>query len=586
MILVYHGILSYSKSSMSPIFKANAGFVDLVPGFNRETLKERLQNMAFPSHGLTHRPTVTGTRGMVTSAHPLASLAGARILLQGGNAFDAMVAVASTLNVVEPYMSGIAGNGYLIMHSSKEKTLRVLDYMGTSPYGAELDAYSTPWSNQVGIRSGMVPGACGGWLALLERYGDMDLADIFKPAIELAENGYAVTVKNAEFMAGAAPNFAPTAKKVVMARGRTPLPGEILVQKDLARTFRRVIEGGTEAFYHGEIAREIARFSRENDGLISEKDLADFEVRWETPISGSYKGYNIYCPPPPCAGFQYLQTLSILENDFLSELGHNSADYLHLLIEAIKLASADRAAYTCAPNPPISGLLSKGYAASQRGRIGDRAAVSGGERYTKSKLAGEVLEGDPSEWINECTTHFDVIDAEGNAVAVTQSLGSAFGSGVVLGGTGMFLNNFMNWFDLLPESPNVIAPHKRIEMCLSPCQIWRDDNLFALIGTPGSHGIMQTTPQMILNLIENGMNIQAAIEAPRVRLEEAGTSVGIESRVPVEVRDALAARGHDVRALPEWTAGVGGGQGIAVDQDEGSLMGGADPRRDGYAIGI
>lgn len=542
--------------------------------------------MAFPSHGLTHRPTVTGTRGMVASAHPLASLAGVRILLQGGNAFDAVVAVASTLNVVEPYMSGIAGNGYLIMYSAKEQTRRVLDYMGTSPYEAELDAYSAPRANQVGIRSGMVPGACGGWMALLERYGSMDLADIFKPAIELAENGYAVTVKNAFFMEGAAPNFSPTAIKVVMTRGRTPFAGEVLVQKDLARTFRRVIEGGTEVFYHGEIAHEIARFCRENDGLISERDLADFEVRWETPISSSYKGYDIYCPPPPCAGFQYLETLNILENDSLRELEHNSTEYLHLLLEAIKLASADRAAFSCAPIPPISGLLSKGYAASQRGRIGERASVSGGERYTKDKLPGEIVEGDASEWINECTTHFDVIDAEGNAVAVTQSLGSGFGSGVVLGETGMFLNNFMNWFDLLPASPNVIAPHKRIEMCISPCQIWRDGNLFALIGTPGSHGIMQTTPQMILNLIENGMNIQAAIEAPRVRLEEPGTQVGIESRVPAEVRDALAARGHDVRALPNWTAGVGGGQGIAVDQEEGSLMGGADPRRDGYAIGI
>ena len=163
--------------------------------------------MAFPSHGLTHRPTVTGTRGMVASAHPLASLAGARILLQGGNAFDAVVAVASTLNVVEPYMSGIAGNGYLIMYSTEEQTRRVLDYMGTSPYEAELDAYSAPRANQVGIRSGMVPGACGGWLALLERYGSMDLVDIFKPAIELAENGYAVTVKKRFFYGGCGAQF-------------------------------------------------------------------------------------------------------------------------------------------------------------------------------------------------------------------------------------------------------------------------------------------------------------------------------------------------------------------------------------------
>ena len=542
--------------------------------------------MAFPSHGITHRPTVTGTRGMVTSAHPLASLSGARILLQGGNAFDAVVAVASTLNVVEPYMSGIAGCGYMLIYNAKENELQVLDYMGTSPYEATLDAYSASGSNEVGIRSGMVPAACGGWLALLDRYGSMDRADIFAPAVELADNGYAVTVKNAFFMEGAASRFSPTGAKVVMARGRTPRPGELLVQKNLAQTFRKVVEGGAEVFYCGEIAQEIARFSRENSGLITEKDLEDFQVEWYAPISTRYKGFEIYCPPPPCSGFQYLETFNILENDPLHDLGHNSAQYLHLLIEAMKLASADRAEYTSASDPPITGLLSKGYAAAQRKRIGYRAAVGGGERYTKDKLPGEVLAGDPSEWINECTTHFDVVDAEGNAVAITQSLGSGFGSGVILGNTGAFLNNFMNWFDLLPESPNVIAPHKQIEMCMSPCQVWKDGKLFAVIGTPGSHGIMQTTAQMVLNLIEHGMNVQAAIEAPRVRVDRPGLAVSMEGRIPGEVRAGLEARGHDVQVLPDWTAGVGGGQGIAVDQNEGSLMGGADPRRDGYAIGI
>ena len=542
--------------------------------------------MAFPSHGIIHRPTVTGTRGLVSSASPPASLAGARILLQGGNAFDAAVAVASTLNVTEPYMSGMAGCGYMLIYSAKEKELHVLDYLGTSPYAATLDAYDEPDSNSVGIRSGMVPGGCGGWLALLERYGSMSRADVFAPAIELADNGYAVTVKNAYFMEGTASRFSPTGAKVIMARGRTPCPGEILVQKDLARTFRKVVEGGSEVFYHGEIAEQIAQFSRENDGLITEKDLTDFEVRWEKPISSPYKDYEIYCPPPPCSGVQYLETLNILENDPLKDLGHNSAQYLHLLIEAIKLASADRAEYTCASDPPFTGLLSKGYAAVQRKRIGHRAMVSGGERYAKEKLPGEVLAGNPSEWINECTTHFDAVDSAGNAVAVTQSLGSGFGSGMILGETGLFLNNFMNWFDLLPESPNVIAPHKRIEMCMSPCQIWKDGKLFALIGTPGSHGIMQTTAQMILNLIEHGMNIQAAIEAPRIRLQEPGTGVGVEGRIPVEVREALEARGHDVSVLPDWTPAVGGGQGIAIDQEEGAFMGGADPRRDGYAIGV
>ena len=542
--------------------------------------------MAFPSHGVTHRPTVTGTRGMVSSAHPLASLAGARILLQGGNAFDATVAVASTLNVAEPYMSGIAGCGYMLVYHAKEDKIQVLDYMGTSPYQASLDAYSVPGSNEVGIRAGMIPAACGGWLALLDRYGSMSREDIFAPAIEHAENGYAVTAKNSEFMAGAASRFSSTGAKIIMSRGRTPRPGEVLVQKELAETFRKVVEGGAEVFYRGEIAQHIAKFFQENDGLITEKDLADFQVDWHAPISTTFKGYEIFCPPPPCSGFQYLETFNILENDPLADLGHNSAQYLHLLIEAIKLASADRAEYTCAENPPIAGLLSKGYAAAQRGRIGYRAGVGGGERYTKDKLPNEMLPGNAAEWINECTTHFDVVDGEGNAVAVTQSLGSGFGSGVALGETGMFLNNFMNWFDLLPESPNAIGPHKQIEMCMSPCQVWKDGKLFAAIGTPGSHGILQTTAQMVLNLIEHGMNIQAAIEAPRVRVESPGPSVSMEGRIPVEVRAQLEARGHEPNVMPDWTAGVGGGQGIAVDQAEGSLMGGADPRRDGYSIGI
>jgi gamma-glutamyltranspeptidase/glutathione hydrolase len=278
-----------------------------------------------------------------------------------------------------------------------------------------------------------------------------------------------------------------------------------------------------------------------------------------------------------------LETLNILENDALGELGHNTPEYLHLLIEAIKLASADRAEYAPRPNPPIERLLSKDYARAQRERIGEQAAVSGGERWSKDKLPGEIVAND---WTTECTTHFDTADAEGNIVAVTQSLGQPFGSGVILGSTGMFLNNFMNWFDRIPESPNAVGPHKRIEMCMSPCQVWKGGDPFAAIGTPGSHGILQTTLQMVLNLIEHGMNVQAAIEAPRVRLVNPGTHVSMEGRIPAAVRAALEARGHDVEVLPDWTATVGGGHGIAFDPAEGSFMGGADPRRDGYAIGV
>ena len=214
------------------------------------------------------------------------------------------------------------------------------------------------------------------------------------------------TVKNATFMEGAAPRFSSQAQKSSRLADGPRARARYWCRRIWGRTFRKVVEGGTEVFYHGEIAKEIVRYSQENNGLITEKDLADFQVEWQDPISVPYKDYEVFCPPPPCSGFQYLETLNIIENDSPGELGHNSVEYLHLLIEAIKLASADRAEYTCAENPPITGLLSKDYASAQRKRIGTQPAVSGGERYTKIKLPGEVLPGDASEWINECTTHF------------------------------------------------------------------------------------------------------------------------------------------------------------------------------------
>ncbi len=542
--------------------------------------------MAFSSVGTTHRPTVTGTRGMVASAHPLASLAGARILLDGGNAFDAVVAVAAALNVVEPYMSGIAGVGYALVYSAGEDRVRALDYCGRTPHKATPDAFNSESAQDAGSRSCLAPGACGGWLALLERYGRMDREAVFAPAIELAENGFAVTVKNATFIQGTVPRMRPTGARVILSGGRAPLPGEVLVQKDLARTFRRVVEGGAEVFYKGDLAREIGEFMQGEDGLLSERDLGDFEVEWTDGISTSYRGYEVFCPPPPSAGFQILETLNMLEAYPLDKLGHHSEESLHLFIEAAKLANADRVEYAAAENAPIEGLLSKGYAEKRRQLIGERAGVGRGEYYRTDRLPGEMAPGQEADWITECTTHFDVIDGEGNAVAITQSLGSGFGSGMILGETGMFLNNFIRWGDLVSGSPNVIEPHKKIDMCLSPCQIFREGRLVSALGTPGSWGIQQTTTQFLTNYVDYGMNIQAAIEAPRFRFEHPGRRVFMEARVPAGIRAGLESRGHEIDLLPDWSPVVGGAQGITVDPESGALMGGADPRRDGYAIGI
>ena len=544
--------------------------------------------MSFSAKGIVHRSTVTGRRGMIASAHPLASLAGVRILMEGGNAIDAVVAVAAALNVVEPYMSGLGGDGYMHIYSAREQEHTVLDYMGRSPYGATFEEVGDPESRARGPRSPLVPGACGGWLAALERYGSMDAAAVFQPAIEYAEQGFPLTVNNAEFTEFNVPEMLrhPSTTETYLPHGRAPVAGEIMTQPDLAKSMRAIAEGGAEVFYRGEIADRLVRYMEENGGLITHRDLRDFAVEWQEPISVPYRGYRVFAPPPPCQAIQYLETLNIMEGFDVTELGHNRAATLHRFIEAAKLSQADRAEYAGIDNPPTAGLLSKEYAAQRRAEIGEQARPSGGERFTSVKIGDEVLAGDPRRWmLSECTTHFSAIDAAGNAVGVTQSLGAGFGSGVVIPGTGIALNNFLNWMDGDPQSPNVVGPGLKTEMCMSPVQVWDEQGLRFLIGTPGSYGILQTTPQMIMNVIDHDMNIQAAIEAARVKATTPGKVVDVETRIGEDVLHELTQMGHLLNRLGPWNAGVGGGQGIMVDPESGGFMGGADPRRDGYALG-
>ncbi|MEC9378647.1 MAG: gamma-glutamyltransferase [Candidatus Latescibacterota bacterium] len=539
------------------------------------------------SKGLTHRPTVTGTRGMVSSAHPLASLAGLRILMDGGNAIDAAVATAAALNVVEPYMSGIGGAGFMHIYSARDKTQKVLDYMGLSAATASLDQFADEATRLRGPLPILVPGACGGWLEALARHGTMDPLTVFTPAIEMAEAGYAVTAKNHEFISSAADALRQHSGLVVsyLVDGRPPEPGQIITQTDLATTLRLVAEGGVEVFYTGELGQKISEHLESIGGLLTAEDLRGFELSWQDPISTDYRGFTICGPPPPCQSGQYLLQLNMLEAYDLADLGHNSEQALHLFLESGKLAVADRTTFTGIAAPPIEGMLSKEYAASRRDQIGDKTRSSGGETFAPHLESDQVHPGDPTAWMKtECTTHFDTVDAEGNAVSVTQSLGAGFGSAVVVPGTGIALNNLGRWFDFVEGSPNVIGPSKKIEMPMSPVQIWDKDGLRMLIGTPGSYGILQTTPQMIMNVLDHDMNIQAAIEAPRVKKSH-GFAADVETRIQDEVLRGLERRGHELNRIGDWSAGVGGGQGIWIDPASGAFTGGADPRRDGYALG-
>ena len=303
-------------------------------------------------HGSAYRPAVSGLRGMVTSAHPLASMAGVEMLLDGGNAMDAAIATAAALNVVEYYRSGLGGVGVMVVSSAKRRERLALDFTGFAPQDSDASDATTE-DLQIGPKAMVTPGALGGWLAALERFGTMPRSKIFAPAIRLAEQGFPLTLRTCEFLRLALPRLATseTGRRIVLGEG-APRPGAIFVQADMARTLREIVEGGVAAFYDGPLGRVISNGVEQSGGWLRESDLAACRPTWQTPLRGSFGGADLIVPPPPCSGWQVLETLNILEGFELQPLGHNSADYLHLFIEAAKLAAADRVAYAHAEHLP------------------------------------------------------------------------------------------------------------------------------------------------------------------------------------------------------------------------------------------
>jgi gamma-glutamyltranspeptidase/glutathione hydrolase len=521
---------------------------------------------------------------MVTTAHPLASAAGLEMFWRSGNAVDAAIAAAATLNVVEPFMSGIGGDGMLLLTLGTSGERKVLNFMGRTPYAARPEA-CTEVDLQKGPKSCLVPGNFLGWWSALRAYGLLPPGVVLAPAIRYAEEGFPLTHRGAAFFAEHRGRLSPEAADLFCPGGAVPSPGTVLTHKALAATLRRLAAEGPDPLYRGELGGRICSAVQAAGGWLTPEDLAAFRVEWLGPVVSTFHGDEVVSVPPPAAGTQVLETLNILEGFDLKTLGHNSADSLHLIIEAVKLAMADRIAYQALAEAPAAGLVSKGYAAAQRARVDPRrAAVCMGERYSAEVQPGAALPGDPYGYAREHTTHLSVVDAEGNAASITQTLGSPFGSGFIAGDTGILLNNLLMWNDLDPRSPNALAPHRMVETRMAPVQVFRDGRVLVAIGTPGSYGIPQTTPQMLLNLLEHGMSIQEAIEAPRVRVYR-DRAVDAEMRISAEVRRALTNRGHVIRELPDWSWVVGGGQGVWVDPESGAMAGGADPRRDGYAMG-
>ncbi len=521
-------------------------------------------------------------RGMVAAAHPLAAQAGARILGSGGNAFDAAVATAAALDVVEPYMSGLAGMGVATIYVAAERRVRCLDFIPNVPLQFDSDARGQ--DDLVCGPHGVGPPAnLAGWLRLLDTYGTRSRADVFADAINLARDGFPVTQGNTHLIEGCIDKFTefPCWSDSFLDRGRVPRAGWILCQPDLADTYGSIVSEGGDYLYNGSLGHALVKEIQDFGGALSMDDLSSVEARWIDPIQYRYRGLDVYTGPPPAEGFQMLLALGMLDCSEFESLRANDTVHLDRVIRAIRISARERLRLANAPHEAISDLLMPESIEHLCGMLDTNDATDGlTEQIGISASSGSLP--DPHR---EHTTSFSIMDMEGNVICLTQSLGGAFGSGIVVQGYGVTTNNLLNWGDLDPRSPNHLYPGSPLSLPIAPSVSLLDGDPVLALGTPGSYGICQTQTQAIVQWADFGLDIQAAIEAPRMRVLD-GAIVLVESRIEPRVIEELRAHGHDAKATDPWTMAVGGMQGVARDRATRTLEGGADPRRDGYAIGV
>lgn len=522
------------------------------------------------------RPLITGRHGMVTSLHPLSSMAGLGVLMKGGNAFDAAIAAAFATTVVDPKNSTIGGQGFATVYVAKEKRVRALNFYGPAPRAATAEAL-TGKNYDTGYLSTPVPSNLRGYAALHAAYGSLPWRDVIAPALDLAESGFVLT---ADFTGPLALHAArldyPGSRRVFFPDGRAPRAGEIFRQPDLARTFRRIADEGADVFYRGDLAHRIAKFYAENGGLLAYDDLAAYEAKWVEPISTTYRGYTVFTQPPNSSGLAVLLQLNLLEGFDLKEFPHNSADYLHLIGEVQRLAIADRNRHVADPefsSVPIARLLSKDYAAERRGLLAPGRT-----------LPSVPPPGNPSAPGKGNTTHLTVVDSAGNMVSLTQTLGAWFGSGVVAADTGVLFSNQLRHLHTDPASPSRLGPGRRPRSNQSPLIVLdRNGAPILAIGTPGNDGIWQRMVQVLVNIFDFGMDVQHAVAAPRMiygGFQETGTEIppifAVEDRLPEATLAGLRARGYTLELIHSDEGSVNG---IMRDPASGFLVGGADPRR-------
>jgi gamma-glutamyltranspeptidase/glutathione hydrolase len=535
------------------------------------------------------RPRVLADRGIVAAAHPLAVAAGIDALRKGGNAMDAAIAAALTTAVTLPSKCGLGGDAFIIHADGKTGELTAINGSGIAPRRLSRDYFVSRGYEKMpfyGPLSIGVPGAVAAYFTAIDRWCRLPVSELFSSAIHYAAIGFPLSDAGAAGIAAAREEFAkyPTSAAIFLPEGRPLLVGERLIQTDLARSLRTIAEGGPSVFYQGEMAQRIAAGLQAVGGELTVDDLSDHAGDVYEPIATDYRGYTVYETTLPSQGHIVLEEMNILENADLTMLGHNSADTLHLMIEAKKRAFADRNAYSRDPrtgNVPLETLISKPFAAS-------RFADIDPERASDDVPPGALPEHDGD------TTYLCAADADGNMVSFIHSLSAGFGSRVVAGDTGIMLNNRAGrGFSLVEGHPNVVEGGKRTMHTLNCYAIARNGRPLVVGGTPGGDQQPQWNMQVISNLIDHGMDVQAAVEAPRWQ-SFPGTDpanlpnpyeLRIESRVDPDVIDELRRRGHAVNVLGPYAAG---GAAFVIQRDErtGVLQGGADPRSEGFALGI
>ena len=526
----------------------------------------------------SRRSTVHASRGMVATSQPLAAMAGLRMLMNGGNAVDGAVAAAAALSVVEPFSTGVGGDLFALVWMDSEKQVRALNASGRAPQAASLDELVSkgwlqiPSDNPYAVTT---PGTVDGWATLLQRHGSMPLSEVLQPAIEHAEQGFPVTGIIAYVWAKEAPVLGqyPSGGELLLD-GRAPKEGEIVRLPELGKTLRIIAEGGAEAFYSGDLSDKITGFIQGLGGWLSVDDMATHTSTWDEPISTEYRGVTCWECPPNTHGIAALAALNICEGFDLGSMGFQSTDSYHYQIEAMKLAFADALHYVADPRVsqvPVKELLSKEYAQRRRSLITlDRAIVTA--------VPGSV-------GTNGDTVYVSCIDQQGNACSLINSLFTSFGTGLVVPGTGIVLQNRGALFSLDPSHPNVLEPGKRPYHTIIPAMATRNGELWLCFGVMGGFQQPQGHLQVIVNMVDFGLDPQEALNALRFSVQP-GDGVYLEEGIPRTVVDSLQSRGHDVFLVEGYERYVmGGGQIIERDPESGSLRGGSEPRKDGMAIG-